>query len=140
MAAACSRRHLAWRPLVGSLLLRRRPAAIRELVVPVVIFAVKSEPWRPLAHIGEEVFKDVPSSADGNATAAVILPFGGLRIRTSLLHASPRLIGWRKEASLGMTVPHMPKWIVFVIDLRIAGAPPSGVVVNTPAMTTLPAY
>lgn len=77
------------------LLQLRGPTAIRRLVVAVNVISLKAMIWsRFRPHVGKEIGEAVPSLADLNTSAAVILErFIGL-LRTALSHSHPRIMLW----------------------------------------------
>jgi hypothetical protein len=65
------------------------PSAVSGLVVAVVVDAVNRKAKRLLAHVGKEVFKDLPSFANHYPSTAVMLETLPIRIGASGMHSSP---------------------------------------------------
>lgn len=87
-----SSRYPLWAP-ISSLFDRCGPAAIRRLVVAVVVDAIDCRAFGSRTHICEEVLEAVnPALADSNPAPAVIRVFLISRIQTSLLKTRPGVV------------------------------------------------
>jgi hypothetical protein len=80
------------RAAICGLLFSRRPFAIGRLVIAIVVYALKRQPFRPEAHIFEEVFESEPSFAHRNPSTAVIRIFGSSRIQAPSFHRTPNTV------------------------------------------------
>ena len=77
---------------IAPLLLVRSPSTVARRVTELIVDAVQTVSGRRTQpHIGDETLEGVqPLLTDRDPTAAVIRPAAVLRIRTALLHGSPR--------------------------------------------------
>lgn len=91
-------------PLVPTLDLPCRPAAVLWRVVSVAINAVKRKARRAFSHVGEERRKLTPSSANGYASTAIIFPTGVVPIVATFAHAVPSVPRPRDDSAGGVTV------------------------------------
>ena len=80
--------------MIASLFLCRRPSAIGCLVSFRPVDSVEGSPFRPLAHICEEVtVGELPSLAHDNSFAAVSLVTRVFGVKAPLHHGFPRPVG-----------------------------------------------
>jgi hypothetical protein len=75
------------------LFLNGRPATIAGLVVPVIIETIKRSVGWTLSHIGEEVFKLLPSWANFNPAPSIVLIARVIGIGAPCMHRGPTRIG-----------------------------------------------
>jgi hypothetical protein len=94
-----------------ALLKVRGPFAVRNFIVPVVVYAFKSHSFETLAHIVKEGAKTVsPSKANSNPTASIIFPAWIILICATLDHVDPSLVSWSAGLPMcghGKNVPHV---------------------------------
>jgi hypothetical protein len=85
--------------LIAGLLRLCGPANVARLVIAVYVDAVKGMPWRrTLSNVSEERQEvQLPSVADSDASAAVVWIVLLPRIKASVLHLPPTLVGWISE-------------------------------------------
>lgn len=79
---------------VAVLLILRRPAAIRWLVIAVIVDTVQRMLWRrALAHVGEKILEGIaPTGANRNSARPVILPTGVILVCAALNHSGPSAV------------------------------------------------
>lgn len=65
------------------------PSAVLRLVVPIVVDAVYRMTGRALSHVREEILKTPPAVANRDASSAVVVELGRLRIGAPLNHGPP---------------------------------------------------
>ena len=82
-------------PPVKLLFTPRRPFAVLGEVAKVVINSFNAHAFWRIAHIADKIRIGVePSVAYGNASAAIVGPSLGFRVRATLFHALPALVAW----------------------------------------------
>ena len=91
MSAATSVRALA----IPYLFARRCPSAVFELVIPVVVDAIKRITAWSFTHIRQKIIEDQPTLTNGNTSAPIMCPSVTLGVGTSYLHGCPRFVGRR---------------------------------------------
>jgi len=77
------------RPLVASLLLTCRPAAVCRPVALVIIDAIKCRVWRRFTHVSAEIIKSMPTAANRNASFAIVSIVLTALVVTAVQHALP---------------------------------------------------
>jgi hypothetical protein len=77
------------------------PIAVSLVVAQIIVSAFKSQSVRPNSHVRQEIRKEHPSLANGDASASVVWILPMSRLQTSSLHVLPSAI--RRRA--GKTVP-----------------------------------
>lgn len=92
-------------PMVTVLLLVRSPSTVTGFVVPIIVLSIDAVSARwPGAHVGEEVFKTLPSLADLYPSSAVVCELLVVGIRTSLPHRRPDPIFRRHSPVPGLSM------------------------------------
>ena len=92
---------LVARAAITYLLFAGGPAAISRLVTPVIIWiSVDRLSGWPLSHIGEEMFKSLPSFADLDSAASVVIKILVFGITASFAHRSPASVCRRVRVSM----------------------------------------
>lgn len=76
------------------------PNAIKWFVVSVVVFALNAHPCWRVSHVGEKVFKFLPTCAHGNAATTIIRETGISRVAASLFHSMPDAEGARMRQAV----------------------------------------
>jgi hypothetical protein len=77
------------------LFFRSRPAAVSGGVTAIDVDAVERQSDRSFAHVGEEIFKDQPTVANGDAATSIISKIIGFGIETAGFHVCPASISAR---------------------------------------------
>ena len=89
---------------ISSLFYRSSPATISRLVVAVVVDTINALSGWSFSHIGKKVFKFVPSLANCNSTASVVLPVGRVGVGASAPNVLPSSVHNGIRRPLAMAV------------------------------------
>ncbi len=68
------------------------PSAIARLVIAIYVNSVNGKAFRRLTHVCKEVFKRIPSLADGYASRTIVHKSLVIRVKASFSNALPNLI------------------------------------------------
>ena len=100
-------------PAISSLLKSSGPSAVIRLVVAVVIYALKSEFWRCLSHVGKKIRVATPAVANCNAAPPITGEFLLVRVKAALAHTHPKTM----RPSAGKSVMLAP-WAVWIPSIH----------------------
>src|SRR3989442_1061104 len=76
-------------------------------IMTVVIFSVNAHPRRAFPHISQEMYKRSPTSTDINPATSVLWETWVFGIRTSLNHATPRIVSRRFIVAVSVFRKHL---------------------------------
>jgi hypothetical protein len=96
------------RSFIQCLLLRGGPTAVARFVVAVVVDAINRKSIGPLAHVGKELFKRIPSSAYRNSPSSIVLKVLTAWIGASFNHSSPNTISFGSNSICGVAMTMKP--------------------------------
>lgn len=79
---------------IGILFGKGFPAAILWRIRTIIVDPAQRRIGRSLMHVGQKIFKPVPSSTNQNASSAIQMIVWRFRVVTPLLHVEPAPVGW----------------------------------------------